>query len=170
MLNTRLLRNTLHYHMNLWYHQLNNTRLVFNLVFQSPLREWRPEVHRTIRMFQYILWVHSLRWRHISVMVSHINDNLIVCSTTCSGWQRRKHQSSISMAIYEGIHRLSPYVGLEMLKAFTCHDFIMYFLWNTIAAIQCSSLCNKNIPTRALYRFLYRYFGRQQWEIWEISR
>ena len=64
----------------------------------------------------------------ISGMVSQITCVRIVYSTVCSGEDRRKHQSSASLAFVGGIHRWpanSPHKGPVARKMFPFDDVIM---------------------------------------------
>ena len=64
----------------------------------------------------------------MSMMVPQITSIFIVYSTTCSGVDQRKHQSSVSLAFVRGIHRSpvnSPHKGPVMQKMFPFDDAIM---------------------------------------------
>ena len=64
----------------------------------------------------------------MGAMVSQITGVLIVCSTVCSGVDKRKHQSSASLAFVRGINRWpvdSPHKGPVTWKMFPFDDVIM---------------------------------------------
>ena len=66
-------------------------------------------------------------------MASQITSLTIVCSTVYADADQRKHQSSASLAIVQGIHRWpvnSPHKGLVTRQMFPFDDVIM-FLQNT---------------------------------------
>ena len=71
----------------------------------------------------------ALQWRHYDVIVtSQITSVSIVCSNVGSGADKRKHQSSASLAFVRGIHWKpvdSPHKGLVTRKMFPCNDVIM---------------------------------------------
>ena len=63
-------------------------------------------------------------------MVSQITSLTITSSTVYSGADQRKHQSSVSMAFVQGIHRRlvnSPHTWPVTRKMFPFDDFIMSF-------------------------------------------
>ena len=65
----------------------------------------------------------------MSVMVSQITNDSIVCSTIFSGTDQRKPQSSASLALVKGIRRSpadSLHKGPVMWKLFPFDDVIMY--------------------------------------------
>ena len=67
----------------------------------------------------------------MSVMASQITGVSIVYSTVCSAADRRKHQSSASLAFARGIHRWpvnSPHTGPVTRKLFQFDDVIMYIV------------------------------------------
>ena len=87
-----------------------------------------------------IVWVQNLRftkriysWSHyndviMSMIVSQITSVSIVCSTVYSGTDRRKHQSSASLAFVRGIHWWpvdSPHKGKVRRKMFPLDDVIV---------------------------------------------
>ena len=64
----------------------------------------------------------------MSAMASQITGVLIVCLNVCSVADRRKHQSSMSLAFVRGIHRWqvnSPHKGPVTRKMFPFDDVIM---------------------------------------------
>ena len=64
----------------------------------------------------------------MSAMTSRITGVTIAYSIVCSGADRRKHQSSASLALVRGIHQWpanSPYKGLVKRKMFQFDDVIM---------------------------------------------
>ena len=64
----------------------------------------------------------------MSVVASQIMSLTTVCSTVYSGADKRKHQSSVSLAFVRGIHRWmvnSPHNGPVMQKMFSFHAVIM---------------------------------------------
>ena len=65
----------------------------------------------------------------MSAMASQITSLTIVYSTVYSGADRRKHQSSVSLAFVRGIHRRpvnSPHKGPVTRKMFPFDDVIMF--------------------------------------------
>ena len=71
----------------------------------------------------------------MSVMASQIASASVVCSTVCSGADRRKHQSSVPLAFVRGIHRWPvdfPHKGPVTRKVFSFDDVIM---WNPCDAL-----------------------------------
>ena len=65
----------------------------------------------------------------MGAMTSQITNLTIVYSTVYSGTDQRKHQSSVSLAFVQGIHRSpvnSPYKWPVMRKFFPFDDVIMY--------------------------------------------
>ena len=66
----------------------------------------------------------------MSTMASQITGVSIVCSTVCSDADRRKHQSSASLAFMRRIHRWSvnsPHKRPVTRKMFPFDDVIMFF-------------------------------------------
>ena len=64
----------------------------------------------------------------MSTVVSQITFISIACSTTCSGTDQRKHQSSTSLAFMRGIHHWpvdSPHKGPVTRKMFPFENIIM---------------------------------------------
>ena len=64
----------------------------------------------------------------MSAMTSQITDIWIVCLTTCSGADQRKHQSSMSLAFVRGIHQWpvdSPHKEPVTRKMFPYDDLFM---------------------------------------------
>ena len=64
----------------------------------------------------------------MSAMASQITGVLIVCLNVCSSADRRKHQSSMSLAFVRGMHRWqvnSPHKGPVTRKMFPFDDVIM---------------------------------------------
>ena len=64
----------------------------------------------------------------MGAMASQITSLTIVCSTVYSGTDKRKHQSSASLAFVRGIHRWpvnSPHKGPVTRKMFPFDDVIM---------------------------------------------
>ena len=64
----------------------------------------------------------------MDTMAPHIANLIIVYSTIYSGADKRKYQSSASLAFVRGIHRWpvnSPHKGPETLKMFPFDDVIM---------------------------------------------
>ena len=74
----------------------------------------------------------------MSAMVPQITGVSIVFSTVCSGEDRRKYQSSVSLAYVRGIHRWSvksPHKGPVTRKMFPFDDAIMAPCYDTEATV-----------------------------------
>ena len=82
----------------------------------------------------YIICSITVTYFIMSAMESQITSLMIVYSTIYSGADQRKHQSSISLAFVQGIHRWpvnSPHKGPVTQKMFPFDDIIMNAHENT---------------------------------------
>ena len=73
-------------------------------------------------------YIITLQWRHNEYDVVSIHQPYDVCSTVYSGTERRKRQSSVSLAFLRGIHRWpvnSPHEGPVTRKMILFDDVIM---------------------------------------------
>ena len=85
-------------------------------------------------MGKCMTWINknSLLWRHNGAMASQVTSFTIVYSIAHSGTDRRKRQSSVSLAFARGIHRWpvnSPHKGPVTQKMFPFDDVIMCITW-----------------------------------------
>ena len=78
----------------------------------------------------------TLHWRQRGFEASQNTDNWNVCSMVCWGWQRRKHESSGLMALYEGNLRVPTdgFPSQSASNAARCEDtnmllFMVANLW-----------------------------------------
>ena len=96
-----------------------------------------------------IYMVHTVRHYDdviISLMASQITSLTIVYSTSYSGVDQRKHQSSASLAFVRGIHRgpvNSPHKRSVMRKMFPFDDVINNHLCDL--GLSCSLCCRVNV-------------------------
>ena len=79
------------------------------------------------------IWTNKLHYSNVilSAMASQITGVWIVCSTVCSGADKKKHQSSVSLAFVRGIHRWrvgSRHKGPVTRKMFPFDDTIMMII------------------------------------------
>ena len=112
----------------------------------SPARNSIIKPKHLLKAKQFVCWLnnpwiyssHALIWAYeytnycdviMSTMESQITSLTIVYSTVYSGSDRRKHQSSASLAFVRGIHRWppnSPHKGPVTRKMLQFDDVIMY--------------------------------------------
>ena len=99
--------------------------------------------------WHYVRLEHMIPWHYTDViicaMASQITSPKIVYSTVCSGWDKRKHQSSASLTFVMVIHRSpanSTHKGPVSRKMFPFDDVIMHndnptspFHWKQIESI-----------------------------------
>ena len=93
----------------------------------------------------------------MSLMTSQITSLTIVYSTSYSGVDQRKHQSSASLAFVRGIHRgpvNSPHKRLVTRKMFPFDDVIMYVLMNAPIAYVDIYIHRKTLPLYICIYFL----------------
>ena len=88
--------------------------------------------HTILGLCQFCIWRSHMSSTHnndviMSAMASQITPVSIVCSTVCSGTDKRKHQSSASLAFVRRIHRWpvnSPHKEQVTRKMFPLNDVI----------------------------------------------
>ena len=97
----------------------------------------------------------------MSAMASQITGVLIVCLNVCSVADRRKHQSSMSLAFVRGIHRWqvnSPHKGPVTRKMFPFDDVIME--WKSFGEMGPRTLRQPNL--RKVRRPIVPWKGRNE--------
>ena len=101
-----------------------------------------------------MLLIIMIRWQYhyndviMGDMASQITSLTIVYTTVYSGTDKRKHQSSASLAFMRGIHRWpvnSPHKWPATRKMFPFHDVIMLFLSSSIPIWSDFIICFPNV-------------------------
>ena len=109
----------------------NRPRYIGSALYIELYLHWYGSSRRRqpgIRCIAPMVWIilttfTSLQWHH-----NERDGVSIVCPTVCSGADKRKHQSSVSLAFMRGIHRwpvVSPHKGPVKRKMFPFDDVIM---------------------------------------------
>ena len=98
----------------------------------SPVSNWSPyQAFPPIKLVFYEMWIAHYNDIILGVIASQITSLTIVFSTVYSGADRRKHQSSASLAFVQGIHRgpvNSPHKWPVTRKMFPFDDVIVVLI------------------------------------------
>ena len=77
-------------------------------------------------IYIYIYIYNPSQLCHISVMAFQVTDNYTVYTKARSGWQQRKHESSLVRAFFKGIHRWHPLTEVSIAESVPYHDVILF--------------------------------------------